>query len=150
LPLDYSSGNFENIPKELKFTIVQLRDHRQNALGVKPETVFQRFLWREPALDSKRCLLTAIGRSPHCVYLSGLKHYCHTRLSCYVHGAGACLGTKWEILDLKLPGDTLLTLPEVFTRRYWPEIDEGRFQQLRKLHENYFSRVDAERTELLA
>jgi hypothetical protein len=128
---------------ELKF-IIDNYEQIARSEGIKPETVFQRFFEKNPHLI-QRDVFDKHWAKPT-LRLPGETGRSYQPDFVLRPRVGANLGTKWEILDLKLPNDPLLTAGN-FHPAFSQKLTKA-VQQLRNYRE-YFSRVDT-KDELLA
>jgi len=117
-----------------------------NAESLKPETVFQRFFEKHPHLV-QRGLFEKLWAKPKLrIPESPSKHLSPDFV--LRPRIGADVGTNWEIMDLKLPDDQLVT-SRSFHPAYAAKLTKA-MQQLRN-YRNYFSRSDdAVRRELVS
>lgn len=130
-----------NAYDELKF-LIEHYEKIASTERIKPESVFQRFFEKNPHL----ILRDAFDRywaKPTLRLPDRPGRYLQPDFVLRPHAA-ANLGTKWEVLDLKLPNDPLLTSGK-FHPAFSQKLTKA-VQQLRN-YRAYFSRPDA-RSEL--
>lgn len=121
---------------ELRFLIENYESIARNE-GIKPETVFQRFFEKHPHLV-RRDLFDQHWAKPTLRIPENPRRFFQPDFVLRPHIA-ANVGTKWEVLDLKLPDDPLLTsgsFHPAFSQKLTKAV-----QQLRN-YRNYFSRAD--------
>lgn len=132
-----------NTYDELKFLI----EHYENiarAERIKPESVFQRFFEKNPHLILRDAFDRYWAKPTLRIPESGGR--CYQPDFVLRPRAAANLGTKWEVLDLKLPDDPLLTAGS-FHPAFSQKLTKA-IQQLRD-YRMYFNRPDA-KDELFA
>jgi hypothetical protein len=121
---------------ELRF-LLEHYEAIAKAEGIKPETVFQRFFERNPHLI-QRDLFDRHWAKPTLRLPENPTKFFQPDFVLRPRVA-ASIGTKWEVMDLKLPDDPLLasgTFHPAFSQKLTKAV-----QQLRN-YRDYFSRVD--------
>ncbi len=111
---------------------------------IKPETVFQRFFEKHPHLV-KRGLFDRAFPKPKLRIAERQGEY-YTPDFVLKPTIGCQIGGRWEIMDLKLPSDPLVT-----SRRFHPKLAAKLTHAMRQLRDyrDYFNRPDKETREEL-
>jgi hypothetical protein len=121
---------------ELRF-LIDNYEHIARKEKIKPESVFQRFFERNPHLILRE-MFSQWWSKPTLRLPEKEGHFYQPDFVLRPHVA-ASLGTKWEVLDLKLPKDPLLT-----TGSFHPAFSQKLTKAIQQLRDyrDYFSRPD--------
>jgi hypothetical protein len=128
---------------EFKF-LIQNYEKIASQEGVKPESIFQRFFEKHPELI-QRDVFSEVWAKPTLRLPEAPGRFYQPDFVMKPR-TGASVGTKWEILDLKLPDDPLLT-----SGRFHPAFSSKLTRAVHQLrnYREYFSRHDT-KGELIA